>query len=183
MSLWRHSLPGTRCYLPFAHTDPGSLTRSPCYHHSLFAINCHRFTFLATLFLLLFVSSAIILRSFVLRRRFRRRIEEAILAGVVAPHHVGRMSRRRAIGEKPKLWEARVSPAYDDGWHAIIVRVTVSSLFSSHPIYIISSPDSSPSPFLRLLLGVNFSVLAFDVYAVAFCLPKSDHWNGMFTWL
>ena len=82
----------------------------------------YRFTFLATLFLLLFVSSAIILRSFVLRRRFRRRIEEAILAGVVAPHHGARVRSRRVIGEKPKLWEARVAPATDDRWDAIIVR-------------------------------------------------------------
>ncbi|KAI9512398.1 hypothetical protein F5148DRAFT_1146101 [Russula earlei] len=80
------------------------------------------FTFLATLFLLLFVSSAIILRSFILRRRFRRRVEEAILAGVIPPttRHGGRASRRRAIGQKPKLWEARVSPASNDTWGAIV---------------------------------------------------------------
>jgi hypothetical protein len=68
------------------------------------------------------VSSAIILRSFILRRRFRRRIEEAILAGVIPPPHTARVSRRRAIGEKPKLWEARVYPAADDRWDAIAVR-------------------------------------------------------------
>lgn len=82
-----------------------------------------RFTFLATLFLLLFVSSAIILRSFILRRRFRQRIEEAILAGVMVPNQPGgRVSRRRALGEKPKLWETRVFPADDDGWDSIVVR-------------------------------------------------------------
>ena len=84
--------------------------------------NSNRFTFLATLFLLLFVSSAIILRSFILRRRFRRRIEEAILAGVIPPPQTGRVSRRRVIGEKPKLWEARVFPASNDRWDGIIVR-------------------------------------------------------------
>jgi len=94
------------------------------------------FTFLATLFLLLFVSSAIILRSFVLRRRFRRRIEEAILAGVIAPHQIGRTTRRRAIGEKPKLWEARVFPASDDGWDAIIP-------VSAQPA---STPGEPPNP-------------------------------------
>ncbi|KAH9080560.1 hypothetical protein EDB83DRAFT_2670789 [Lactarius deliciosus] len=78
------------------------------------------FTFLATLFLLLFVSSAIILRSFILRRRFRQRIEEAILAGVIVPNQTGRVSRRRALGEKPKLWEARVFPADDDRWDSIV---------------------------------------------------------------
>ena len=82
-----------------------------------------RFTFLATLFLLLFVSSAIILRSFILRRRFRQRIEEAILAGVIVPTPTGRVSRRRAaLGEKPKLWETCVLPADDDRWDSIVVR-------------------------------------------------------------
>jgi hypothetical protein len=81
-----------------------------------------RFTFLATLFLLLFVSSAIILRSFILRRRFRQRIEEAILAGVIVPNPTGRVSRRRALGEKPKLWETYVFPADNDRWDSIVVR-------------------------------------------------------------
>lgn len=70
------------------------------------------FTFLATLLLLLAVSCAIVVRSFILRRRFRRRIEEAIAAGVLIPGALddpslggtGR-SRRRDFGEKPKLWE------------------------------------------------------------------------------
>lgn len=55
---------------------------------------------------------ALIHRSFILRRRFRRRIEEAIAAGVLIPGALddatlggaGR-SRRRDFGEKPKLWE------------------------------------------------------------------------------
>lgn len=75
------------------------------------------------------MSSAIILRSFILRRRFRRRIEEAILAGVIPPPHTARVSRRRAIGEKPKLWEARVYPAADDRWDAIAVRRHLYFLF------------------------------------------------------
>jgi len=91
------------------------------------------FTFLATLFLLLFVSSAIILRSFVLRRRFRRRIEEAILAGVIAPNHTGRVRSRRTIGEKPKLWEARVTPSSDAGWDTIVpVSLLATSTLSKH---------------------------------------------------
>lgn len=54
----------------------------------------------------------LIYRSFILRRRFRRRIEEAIAAGVLIPGSlddatIGGMgrSRRRDFGEKPKLWE------------------------------------------------------------------------------
>ncbi|KAI0300300.1 hypothetical protein BC826DRAFT_670292 [Russula brevipes] len=51
---------------------------------------------------------------------YLRRIEEAILAGVMPPPHTGRASRRRALGEKPKLWEARVYPAADDRWDTIV---------------------------------------------------------------
>jgi len=84
--------------------------------------------------LLLFVSSAIILRSFILRRRFRQRIEDAILAGVIVPNNqTGRASRRRALGEKPKLWETRVFPADDDRWDSIVVRTLfVSPLDTFH---------------------------------------------------
>jgi hypothetical protein len=89
-------------------------------------------SFLATLLLLLAVSCAIIIRSvaeshyhlapayhvkcsrsFVLCRRFRRRIEEAIAAGVLIPGSLDgglgggmvRNIRRHDFGEKLKLWE------------------------------------------------------------------------------
>lgn len=85
------------------------------------------FTFLATLFVLLFVSSAIVLRSFFLRRRFRRRIEEAIAAGVILPPaspttpgtFTGRLLARRDFGEKPKLWDADARSAVGDEWEDI----------------------------------------------------------------
>ncbi|KAG2139830.1 uncharacterized protein EDB93DRAFT_692331 [Suillus bovinus] len=67
------------------------------------------YTFLATLVLLLAVSSAIVIRSLVLRRRHQRIVEEAIRAGTWLPHQAydPRGSRRRRdIGKKPKLWEA-----------------------------------------------------------------------------
>jgi len=61
------------------------------------------FTFLTTLLLLLGVSVAIIIRSLILRRRFRRRVQEAIANGVLIP---GLMTEptNREIGEKPKMW-------------------------------------------------------------------------------
>ncbi|CAE6511226.1 unnamed protein product [Rhizoctonia solani] len=71
------------------------------------------FTFLTTLLLLLAVSCGIVIRSFVLRRRFHRRVEEAIAAGVLLPGQGdigmgpggGIGALRRPIGEKPKMWQ------------------------------------------------------------------------------
>ncbi|KAG8882299.1 hypothetical protein FRB97_008407 [Tulasnella sp. 331] len=67
------------------------------------------FTFLITLILLLIVSSAVVFRSFFLRRQFRRRMEEAIAAGVLLPD--GQLPpewggpRQRDFGEKPSMWQ------------------------------------------------------------------------------
>ncbi|KAG1722890.1 hypothetical protein EDD22DRAFT_934799 [Suillus occidentalis] len=67
------------------------------------------YTFLATLVLLLAVSSAIVIRSLILRRRHQRIVEEAIRAGTWLPNQPYEprgTRRRRDIGRKPKLWEA-----------------------------------------------------------------------------
>lgn len=73
-------------------------------HQSLYL-----FTFLTTLLLLLAVSCGIVLRSFILRRRFRRRVEAAIAAGVLLPEQVDALRRRGpALGERPTLWEVRI---------------------------------------------------------------------------
>ncbi|KAH9049931.1 hypothetical protein EDB84DRAFT_1433454 [Lactarius hengduanensis] len=130
------------------------------------------FTFLATLFLLLFVSSAIILRSFILRRRFRQRIEEAILAGVIVPNQAGRVSRRRALGEKPKLWEARVFPADDDRWDSIVPVSAVPKAKEDHeetsapprPLSDFVQPPHRP-PLHRRLLRNPFSRRADSLMA------------------
>ncbi|KAI0061717.1 hypothetical protein BV25DRAFT_742912 [Artomyces pyxidatus] len=120
------------------------------------------FTFLATLFLLLFVSSAIILRSFVLRRRFRRRIEEAILAGVMTPNEAAHRGRRRNFGAKPKMWEAWVSPGGDAGSWASIMPVSVQpeshnpAQQSASPS-VDAAPDGPAPPLHRRLLRNPFS--------------------------
>lgn len=76
------------------------------------------YTFLATLVLLLAVSSAIVVRSLVLRRRHQRLVEEAIQAGTWLPHQPydpRGNRRRRDIGKKPKLWEAWLRSGDEEG--------------------------------------------------------------------
>lgn len=55
------------------------------------------------------MSCGIVLRSFILRRRFRRRVEAAIAAGVLLPEQVEALRRRGpAVGERPTMWEVRI---------------------------------------------------------------------------
>ncbi|KAF8073847.1 hypothetical protein FPV67DRAFT_1479532 [Lyophyllum atratum] len=69
--------------------------------------NLYLITFLATLFLLLFISCTIVLRSFVIRRRFQRQIDDALAAGIIlAPRAQG--SRKRRYGHKPKFFTSWV---------------------------------------------------------------------------
>ncbi|TFK27240.1 hypothetical protein FA15DRAFT_666533 [Coprinopsis marcescibilis] len=63
------------------------------------------YTFLATLVLLLSVSAAIVIRSFVLRRRHRLMVEEAIRNGTWVPSAQSR-APRVDLSKKPVLWEA-----------------------------------------------------------------------------
>ncbi|KAH9480444.1 hypothetical protein JR316_0007044 [Psilocybe cubensis] len=66
--------------------------------------NLYLVTFLATLFLLLFVSCAIVMRSYVLRRRFQREQDDQLAAGrFLAPRTQG--SKRKRFGAKPRLFD------------------------------------------------------------------------------
>ena len=71
------------------------------------------YTFLATLVLLLAVSGAIVVRSFILRRRHRRMVEEAIRNGTWIPPTPAVRPARVDLSKKPELWEAYLG---DNGW-------------------------------------------------------------------
>ena len=105
---------------------------------------------MATLFVLLIVSSAIVMRSFFIRRRFRREIEHALAAGnIIIPPTAGAGTRRRPLGEKPKLWDTSVKSATAVKWSYI----TVSCLSPFFPLNFLAS---LPSVFhVSLLLDSN----------------------------
>lgn len=117
---------------------------------------------IATLVLLLAVSSAIVIRSLILRRRHQRIVEEAIRAGTWLPHqpYDPRGSRRRRdVGKKPKLWEAWLRSGDEEGpadikcaWDDIMVRfsraerpASAVANFMSQPVYA-AHIKSSPRP-------------------------------------
>jgi hypothetical protein len=102
--------------------------------------------------LLLVISSTIVLRSFVIRRR---RIEQAIALGLYPGAH---SHRRRRVGAKPKLYDVWVdecdSKDARDTWEDIMVRLP--EIFSAKESYRMSFSlsqyslcgvsDEKPSP-------------------------------------
>ncbi|KAG1847182.1 hypothetical protein DFJ58DRAFT_798315 [Suillus subalutaceus] len=109
--LFTSSFPGP----PTSTDSDGSNSAEPSLTSSA---ALYLYTFLATLVVLLAVSSAIVVRSLVLRRRHQRIVEEAIRAGTWHPHqpYDSRGSRRRRdIGKKPKLWEAWLRSSDEEG--------------------------------------------------------------------
>ncbi|WVQ74696.1 hypothetical protein IAR50_004300 [Cryptococcus sp. DSM 104548] len=74
------------------------------------------FTFLITIVVLALISGALILRAYVLRRRFRRRVEEAIRTGNPVPLDaataLGLLPRR---GNRKKEYKAAVMPTMWEG--------------------------------------------------------------------
>ncbi|KAF8872807.1 hypothetical protein CPB84DRAFT_1854299 [Gymnopilus junonius] len=77
------------------------------------------YTFLATLVLLLSVSAAIVIRSFILRRRHRLMVEEAIRNGTWVPPAPPTRPARVDLSKKPVLWEAYIDKKGDLVGHAV----------------------------------------------------------------
>ncbi|KAJ6587978.1 hypothetical protein B0H19DRAFT_196703 [Mycena capillaripes] len=101
---------------------------APCLDLTYLKQRAHPvYTFLATLILLLGVSSAIVFRSILLRRRHRRMVAEAIANGTWNPP----APRVRVdLRKKPRLWDAWVAPPLlsvvqgggeKDDWDGIMV--------------------------------------------------------------
>ncbi|GLB38499.1 hypothetical protein LshimejAT787_0503640 [Lyophyllum shimeji] len=130
--------------------------------------NLYLITFLATLFLLLFISCTIVLRSFVLRRRYQRQIDEALAAGIIlAPRAQG--SRKRRYGHKPKMftsWVVQGGERWDEMMPVAALPVqakrrlkNANRASSKHqppdhpqPTDTTSSPTSEPPPLRQRFL-------------------------------
>ncbi|TYJ55812.1 hypothetical protein B9479_003464 [Cryptococcus floricola] len=84
------------------------------------------FTFLITIVVLALISGALILRAYVLRRRFRRRVEEAIRTGNPLPMDaaaaLGLLPRRgdrkkeEKVAVMPTMWEGEMRRDVEKGW-------------------------------------------------------------------
>lgn len=101
----------------------------------------------ATLVLLLAVSSAIVIRSLILRRRHQRLVEEAIRTGTWLPHTLDAPTgrRRRDIGQKPKLWEAWLHTNDDDGECEVNEKSKWTDITVSNPMRYSAYSPTVPS--------------------------------------
>ncbi|KAH7873152.1 hypothetical protein F5879DRAFT_996948 [Lentinula edodes] len=86
--------------------------------------NLYLFTFLSTLLVLLIISCSIVFRSFVLRRRYQRRLAEALAVGaVLAPRVQG--SRKKRFRTRPKFYDTWISDAEKTSIWADLMPVSV----------------------------------------------------------
>jgi hypothetical protein len=121
-----------------ASKEPIRATYTCKLHNHLFSSHpshLHSVTFLVTLFLLLFISAAIVLRSYLLRRRFQRQIDEALASGLL----ITPGSRRRRLGPKPKIHNTWVT----QGGHNWCEMMVSKSIISSYLVLFIQSVSSA----------------------------------------
>lgn len=104
------------------------------------------FTFLATILILVLLSGSLVLRSYILRRRYRQRFQQALADGLFVDldrstfngegqlDHLGGFRRpTRRPGPKPVLWDNWIHRAdKDDTWTSITVSCPTSLLHLSH---------------------------------------------------
>ncbi|KAG8214861.1 hypothetical protein J3R82DRAFT_10027 [Butyriboletus roseoflavus] len=122
------------------------------------------FTFLATILILVLLSASLVLRSYILRRRYRQRFQQALADGLFVdldrstfngegpfdPLGELRRSTRRP-GPKPALWDNWIHPAEKDNTWSSITPVALWRTSSQSPSKLISSailttpPPDSPS--------------------------------------
>ncbi|ODN86558.1 hypothetical protein L198_07252 [Cryptococcus wingfieldii CBS 7118] len=84
------------------------------------------FTFLITIVVLALISGALVLRAYVLRRRFRRRVEEAIRTGNPLPMDAaaalgllprrGSRKKEEKVAVMPTMWEGEMRRDVEKGW-------------------------------------------------------------------
>jgi hypothetical protein len=87
-------------------------------------MNSASFTFLATILILVLLSASLVLRSYIVRRRYRRRFQQALADFDRTALQFDPLAFRRApqLGPTPVVWDAWTHPADKaDTWASITV--------------------------------------------------------------
>jgi len=95
-------------------------TPNPTNNNSDDSPSLYLITFLATLFLLFLISGGIVIRAIILRRRLRRGVDDASVAGFILPTNFEGRGSNKGFSEEPKLYEAWVQPAGDEKWECMM---------------------------------------------------------------
>ena len=90
------------------------------------------FTFLATILILVLLSASLVLRSYILRRRYRQRFQQALADGLFtdlnndADTFGGFRRTTRRLGPKPVVFDTWIHPADKDTWFSITVSSSLA---------------------------------------------------------
>jgi hypothetical protein len=146
--------------------------------------------FHVTSVIILAVSACMFYRAIVVRRRFRRRLEEAIATGMLLPEQIVALQRREHVHlaePTPKMWDVEYLKGAKgiDRWKEIMVRERNTSQIhssQSHVIYLYDSlyqprfclvnPPRTPPRLSAALKRVG--VVDSLVYSHLLQLPRSN---------
>jgi len=118
----QYKISSTSTQTPTSSTPSLSFTNTPnpTNNNSDDSPSLYLITFLATLFLLFLISGGIVIRAIILRRRLRRGVDDASVAGPILPTNFEGRGSNRGFSEEPKLYEAWVQPAGDEKWDCMM---------------------------------------------------------------
>ena len=109
------------------------------------------FTFLATILILILLSASLVLRSYILRRRYRRHFQQTLTDAVFVGGTLGSQFdplglRRptRRLGPKPVLWDIWIHLVDDDTWSSFTVR---GPICSTRAVLILCDRMAASRPF------------------------------------
>ena len=115
------------------------------------------------------MSCGIVLRSYILRRRYQRRLEEALGTGLLlAPRAQG--SKRKRFGTKPKMINTWLTEG-GEKWNQMMVRVS-TFIMNNNPLFDITETDC-PCCFLSLsLLSLSSSSVRLEKVLLSNQIPQ-----------
>ncbi|KAK7056745.1 hypothetical protein VNI00_002462 [Paramarasmius palmivorus] len=143
-----------------ASTPPPSSTPEG-YNNPSNSSNLYLFTFLATLFVLLLISSTIIFRSYILRRRYQQRLQEALASGaILAPRSPG--SHRKRFRTRPKFYNAWLESGGDSWDEMMPVSVQPVKSKRRRKQAVAAEAPAHRSAFDRVKRAFNFDRPGFD---------------------
>ncbi|KAF5389336.1 hypothetical protein D9757_003500 [Collybiopsis confluens] len=106
--------------------------------------NLYLFTFLSTLLVLLLISCSIVFRSFIIRRRYQRRLADALASGAIVPSAQG--SRQKRFRARPKFFDSWISETANAMTWSDLMPLSVLPVKSKKKAKFQTEPEVSRNP-------------------------------------